>query len=151
MRKAIIAAIVATALFAVGAFAANFTLSAEDIASGTDSVTACASHVDIDFNEPTTAPAGSGDYVVNGATLSFYDSSGANPLVAADCEGFTAEVAIGVGGSASTLTFTEYEANAAISEGGVTTVTFNPAISVASIRAASALIDGKTLTADLAS
>lgn len=51
MRKAIIAAIVATALFAVGAFAASFTLSAEETASGTDAVAQCTANVDIKFDE----------------------------------------------------------------------------------------------------
>ncbi len=37
MRKGIIAAIVAVALFAVGAFAATFSVTTEDVASGTDS------------------------------------------------------------------------------------------------------------------
>jgi hypothetical protein len=49
MRKAIIAAIVATALFAVGAFAASFSVQAEDVTSGTNGVDACAAKVDIDF------------------------------------------------------------------------------------------------------
>lgn len=41
MRKWIIAAIVAGALFAVGAFAASFALNAQDVSSGADPVAAC--------------------------------------------------------------------------------------------------------------
>jgi opacity protein-like surface antigen len=51
MRKALIAAAVATALFAVGAFAASFDIDAEDIASGSDPVQSCAASAQVDFNE----------------------------------------------------------------------------------------------------
>jgi hypothetical protein len=147
MRKALIAAIVATALFAVGAFAAQFTVSAEDVASGSDGVIACAEYVDVDFDDAT--PTGTnGDYVVEGATLRFYDGFGADAEPATDCDEFDAEVAIGTGDSATaSLTFTPYTPSAPI-DGEEATVEFGP-ISVASIHAASVLVDGKTLTADL--
>jgi hypothetical protein len=51
MRKALIAVIVASALFAVGAFAADFTLTAEDTASGADAVDACTDSVTVEFTE----------------------------------------------------------------------------------------------------
>src|SRR5205823_13923015 len=41
MRKWIIAAVVAAALFAIGAFAASFSLTAEDVSSGADAVATC--------------------------------------------------------------------------------------------------------------
>lgn len=51
MRKALIAVVVASALFAVGAFAASFTVQSEDIASGSNPVESCATSADVDFNE----------------------------------------------------------------------------------------------------
>ena len=51
MRKALIAVAVATALFAVGAFAASFGVQSEDIASGTNPTTNCAASADVDFIE----------------------------------------------------------------------------------------------------
>jgi len=150
MRKALIAVIVASALFAVGAFAASFTASSEDIASGANAVQACATHVDIDFGEATVAGATTpGDYVVSSATLRFYNGTGLTAPAATGCNGFDAEVAIGTGATpAAVLTYTEYEAAAAIA-GASATVNFTTPISVASIQAASVLVDGATLTADL--
>lgn len=51
MRKALIAIAVATALFAVGAFAASFAVNSEDIASGSNPTTNCASDAVVNFNE----------------------------------------------------------------------------------------------------
>ena len=51
MRKALIAVITAAVLFAVGAFAADFALTAEDTASGTDAVDACTDTVTVEFTE----------------------------------------------------------------------------------------------------
>lgn len=83
MRKAIIAAIVASALFAVGAFAANFAVESEDIASGSGAVTACADSVDIDFenvqwNNGLTQPeqTGTGDWETTSAVVRFYENTG---------------------------------------------------------------------------
>ncbi|MEX0948631.1 MAG: hypothetical protein WD296_07485 [Acidimicrobiia bacterium] len=47
MRKGLIAVIVAGALFAVGAFAATFSLTAEDVSSGADAVTACGTNATV--------------------------------------------------------------------------------------------------------
>lgn len=149
MRKAIIAAIVASALFAVGAFAAEFIVSSEDVASGTDGVVACASHVDVDFYEAEVDA--SGDYVVTGAQLRFYSAGGAEPPLSTQCEGFTAELAVGTGDDPeATLLFTEYEATGEIASGTIEVDFLGDAISVASIHQASVLVDGANLTADLA-
>jgi hypothetical protein len=51
MRKALIAIAVATALFAIGAFAASFAVQSEDIASGTNPTTNCAASASVNFNE----------------------------------------------------------------------------------------------------
>ncbi len=85
MRKALIAAAVATALFAVGAFAASFAVSGEDIASGNDQVQACAPNVKVDFGQPTYVPA-TKSWTVSSATVSFHANATATATVAT-CNG----------------------------------------------------------------
>jgi hypothetical protein len=51
MRKALLGIAVATALFAVGAFAASFAVQSEDIASGSNATTNCAASATVNFNE----------------------------------------------------------------------------------------------------
>lgn len=72
MRKVLIAAIVASALFAVGAFAAELTINAEDVASGQDSVDACADEVKVEF-DPATWDGTNERYEVPGFVITFYD------------------------------------------------------------------------------
>lgn len=60
MRKALIAVIAAAVLFAVGAFAASLTVSSENVASGNDSIEACATAVSVQ-DWITTAPDGASD------------------------------------------------------------------------------------------
>lgn len=95
MRKAIIAAIVATALFAVGAFAANFTVNAEDVASGRDTVVACAPAVDVVF-----APAQWDDtqkrYEIPAATIRFVTATG-DTTVSNGCDSQRADYRIELG------------------------------------------------------
>ena len=91
MRKAIIAAIVATALFAVGAFAASFTLRAEDVASGSNPVSSCATSVDVDFAKSPNANVG-GTWPITGATVTFLSSGGP----ATTCEPFNASLALDI-------------------------------------------------------
>jgi hypothetical protein len=97
MRKAIIAAIVATALFAVGAFAASFAVDSEDIASGADPVDACAELVRITFNEPQPASStnGGGRWTVSQATATFYSNAAATSPASA-CVGFDASLALDI-------------------------------------------------------
>ena len=92
MRKAFIAAAIAAALFAVGAFAATFNVTSEDIASGSDSVDACADDVQIDF---ITGSYNSDlqDFEVTGATATFFDEGEQEPTE--DCDGSTATLALG--------------------------------------------------------
>ncbi len=75
MRKGILAAIVAAALFAVGAFAATFNVTSEDVASGSDSFVACAEDVDVDF-DTGGYDTESGDFSVTGATATFSGGEG---------------------------------------------------------------------------
>ena len=50
MRKGLIAVIVAGALFAIGAFAASFSLTAEDVSSGADAVAACGTNATVKWH-----------------------------------------------------------------------------------------------------
>jgi hypothetical protein len=54
MRKWVIAGIVAVALFAIGAFAASFSFSAEDVASGQDPVNSCATSASVQWHTTPT-------------------------------------------------------------------------------------------------
>lgn len=92
MRKAIIAAIVASALFAVGAFAATFTVDSEDIASGADPVEACATDVDITFDDDPAEAIG-GEFSLASATATFLNDD-ASPANA--CEPFQATLSIDI-------------------------------------------------------
>ena len=79
MRKGIIAAIVAVALFAVGAFAATFTVTSDEVTSGTDTFSQCEATVSVDFETGAYA-AGlgvEGDFPVTGAEVTF-DTSACN-------------------------------------------------------------------------
>ena len=73
MRKGIIAAIVAVALFAVGAFAATFTVTSDEVTSGTDSFSQCAPAVTVDFETGSYdgGESGTDDFPVTGATATF--------------------------------------------------------------------------------
>jgi hypothetical protein len=50
MRKWIIVAIVASALFAVGAFAASFSLTAENVSSGAQAITSCGANASVHWH-----------------------------------------------------------------------------------------------------
>jgi hypothetical protein len=137
MRKALIAAAVATALFAVGAFAASFTVSSEDIASGTNAVEACATNVDVDFDDPVLNTT-TGAWTVDGATVRFLDSAGAADN---DCDPFEAQLAIDSGSGFASVGDTAVTGN---------TATFSfTAVNVELVEGASVVVDGATLTADL--
>ena len=135
MRKALIAVITASALFAVGAFAANIaTVNSEDIASGSDAVTACADEVDVDFT--TAYNDTSGDWDVTGADLTFY----VNDTVTQLCDGYGATLVVSTSGLAE----------AAIGEdasiaSGLATVGITPTLNAGDIVSASVLVDGEEL------
>lgn len=86
MRKALIAAIVATALFAVGAFAAEFTVNADDVASGADAVGSCADTATVEYE--TNPAVTDGTFLVTTAIVTF--TKGSAPA----CMGATADFAI---------------------------------------------------------
>ena len=58
-------------LFAVGAFAASFTLTADDVASGADEVQSCATSVDVVFDLPESTAL---EFTTSGATLTYVGS-----------------------------------------------------------------------------
>lgn len=92
MRKALIAAIVATALFAVGAFAADFAVDAEDVASGEADVQPCASSVAVNWTTDTASDGvgTDGEFMSTGAELTFTE-------VGTDaCEDQNATIAVGL-------------------------------------------------------
>ena len=132
MRKALIAAAVATALFAVGAFAAALSVQSEDVASGSNDVVACAASVDVDFDDPVLV--NDGTWTVDGATVNFIGGSG--------CNEHDARLAVD-SGSGYVEVGTEQPVNT-----NSATFTFT-AIDVADIVGASVVVDGATLTADL--
>jgi hypothetical protein len=137
MRKALIAVAVATALFAVGAFAASFAVQSEDIASGGNAVVACATNVDIDFGDPVV-DATTGVWSVNTARAIFLNASDGTVTT---CNGFGAELALKVSGSTTSV------ASATVS-GSEAAFTFT-ATNVENITSASVVVDGKTLSVDV--
>lgn len=98
MRKALIAAIVAAALFAVGAFAAEFTLNADDVASGEAPVDACASAATVAWST-TTAVGTDGEFMATGATITFTQTTPSPTAPTPDngsCAGQQATIAVGL-------------------------------------------------------
>ena len=143
MRKALIAVAVATALFAVGAFAAQLTVRSEDVASGSNEVVACAAQVDVDFDAPTLVAA-TGVWEVTGATVRFLNGSDA---VVGTCDAFDARLAVETTPSGN---FVQVGGLADVGAGGTGTAAFTfTAIDVSTITGASVVVDGATLSADL--
>lgn len=77
MRKALIAVIVATALFTVGAFAASFALEAENVSSNSTGVGSCAAKavVNWDTSADISTAVTPNDYLLTGATVTFFNSA----------------------------------------------------------------------------
>jgi hypothetical protein len=73
MRKGLIAVIVAGALFAIGAFAASFSLSAEDVSSGADAVAACGANAEIHWHISTSGAAVTTTTAVANFKITGYD------------------------------------------------------------------------------
>jgi hypothetical protein len=135
MRKALIAAAVATALFAVGAFAASLSVQSEDVASGSNAVSACATSVDVDFDDPVLGTDGT--WTVDGATVAFLGGTGDG------CSEHDARLAVDSGAG-----YVEVGSETAVSATNDAVFSFT-AIDVANIVGASVVVDGATLTADL--
>lgn len=90
MRKALIAGIVASALFAVGAFAASLGVSADNLASGQAAVAQCGT-ASVEWTTDTTA-VNDGDWTVTAATVSFSADA---------CDGAKVDLAVGINASGS--------------------------------------------------
>jgi hypothetical protein len=108
MRKALIAVAVATALFAVGAFAASFAVQSEDVASGTDPVAACATEADVDFTE--SLHLANNDWEISAAVVTFNG---------AGCNGRDATLVLQSNAAGEPVV---YEATKAVAAGSVTFV-----------------------------
>lgn len=121
MRKVLFATIAAMVLFAVGAYAANVALQAEDIASGTDQVQDC-TDAKLDFTVGTYSSAKL-DWPVASGTLT-------------GCEGFTGGEVVLLGGTNQTL-------ETATLTGG--SVTFAGTTYVRDVKGAALLVDGRQL------
>jgi hypothetical protein len=148
MRKALIAVIVAAALFAVGAFAAQFTVTADDVASGNSAVGSCASEVRIiEYITSTvvTAVPTNADWTATQAKLQLVEKPDHS------CAGATVDIAIGrdstapYNGPADDWT-TNGSCEADTIGGLFYTCTF-PAITVRPIVAVSVLVNGNTVAA----
>lgn len=136
MRKALIAAAVATALFAVGAFAASFTVRSEDIASGANDVDRCAANVDITFNDPTPPASPTGDWTVSTATATFYNADPLTPVPG--CDGFSANLSLLVNG----LNVNVLNVEVGDPTSGVVVFTIPGGANVGQITRASVAVDG---------
>jgi hypothetical protein len=137
MRKALIAAAVATALFAVGAFAASFTLSAEDVASGTDQVKACAQNVTVDFDDDMEYSAG--QWKVETVTVAFLN--GTTPTTG--CAGFDGTLVItNIGGGV----LHEQDFDVPASPATSATITLTTPRNVSDIYGAGVLVEGVHMT-----
>ena len=75
MRKALIAVITASALFAVGAFAAEFAVDSEQLATGDANVQGCATAADVTFNVGPTIDTSSQDFEVTTVSIAFTERS----------------------------------------------------------------------------
>jgi hypothetical protein len=155
MRKWIIAAIVAAALFAIGAFAASFSLNAQDVSSGADAVAACPSgtsakvtwNVD-DSNAVVTTTA---NFIVTGASITTEAGcAGMDYRFAFESPAGTEYLCKGLldGTGARTITFAT-ATSASTAACGLTTGTSNPfggisagTIKVQDVTAASLLVAG---------
>jgi hypothetical protein len=145
MRKALIAAAVATALFAVGAFAASFAVQSEDSASGSNAVTACAQNARIEFDEGFSTS--SSNWNINSITVTF---TGGTP---ANCVGGSASLVLSGTGGAIVL---QEEKVVPAAVGGVVSVTYTPTnatltdgatpLTVAEVLNAAVLVDGLQLS-----
>lgn len=147
MRKAIIAAIVASALFAVGAFAASFSVQSEDVASGSNDVVACADFVDVDFT--TVYNEADNGWRVTKAVVTFYNGTADAPVTTAGCEFFDATLVLENEENAELLPRAEVEAV----PGGSSVVEFEwatlgDAPLASAIGNAAVLVDGRSLFAN---
>lgn len=147
MRKALIAAIVAAALFAVGAFAAEFTLNADDVASGEAPVNACASEADVAWST-TSAVGTDGEFMATGATITFTQTT-ASPTEGDDtgsCAGQQATIAVGLDQASDDDTSDVYEDfPCGTIAGGVASCTFSPSVKVSEIEDVSVLAGGTVI------
>lgn len=135
MRKALIAVAVATALFAVGAFAASFAVQSEDSASGSNPVQSCADAATVTFNEDFDE--GTNNWNVASVTVVL--------TAAADCLNAEAQLVLQDNDGAETIVLDQTQTvDAGEISGGVATLTYTPSgtLAVGDVWNAAVLIDG---------
>jgi hypothetical protein len=135
MRKALIATIVAMVLFAVGAFAANLTLNAEDAASGKAEVKACGSAT-VDLVADTWDNTAN-DWLVTSAKVKATNGDG-------DCSGAIVRVVVKNGTSVGE---SDHATEVKIAADGTATVNFSggnrlPVNGISGAGSVSVLLDG---------
>ena len=143
MRKALIAVAVATALFAVGAFAASFAVQSEDTASGTDPVQSCATSAAVDFTETFNNAAN--NWQITAATVTLQG--------AADCTTADVRLVLQDDDATETVVYDNVKTDIADAVNGVTfagevvTLVYNTGtLAPGQVWNAAILIDGLQLT-----
>lgn len=144
MRKTLIAAIVASALFAVGAFAAELTINADDVASGEATVSSCASKADLiawDTTDTVTpASDANTDWQVEGATVELTEDEGRN------CDGAVVDIAIGSDTNDDGTTDSWSNGSCTTPASGLTyTCTIDPTVDVRPVVEVAVLVNGNSL------
>lgn len=143
MRKAIIAAIVATALFAVGAFAANFTVQSDDIASGSDTVGRCSTNAYVEYSTSGEYDETSSDFVVDGATVTFDTTN--------TCDGSDVDIAFGLAANVGDSSPSSWVDGTCAQEVGEAVVTFtctpDATVPVGTFVSVAVLADGNSIIA----
>lgn len=144
MRKAIIAAIVATALFAVGAFAASFTLQAENVASETAAVDGCADKAVVNFttSDDISTDVDPDDFLVTEIEVTFVtNDADNNPVVTCDDTKVDVAVDIGTSESAEWVDLTATTANGSTASFG-NLESLSTKLPTKAVRQVSVLADG---------
>jgi hypothetical protein len=148
MRKGIVALIVAVALFAIGAFAASFTLTSEDVSSGADAVAACAPNAKVtwtidDSNAVVTSTTTAANFLITGATVTV--AGGAASCVGAGAGNFV--LAIEYNGTNETRCKGSLGASGADAVAAVTLTSCSAgtSLNVSQVTGAALLIGDKTI------
>lgn len=143
MRKALIAVIVASALFAVGAFAAELTVNSDDVASGEGDVVSCASSADLtewDTTEAVSPTSGADtDWQAEGATIVLTEADGRS------CDGAHVDIAIGTDTGTDDIADTWTDGSCSAGTDLTYTCTWTTPIDVRPIVEVAVLVDGNTL------
>jgi hypothetical protein len=137
MRKWIIIAIVASALFAVGAFAASFSLTAENVSSGAQAITSCGASASVHWHIDDTNAVVSTS--APGFLISAYDVN-----AGASCGSAPYRLAISINNGASQVLCPGSLTAGAANNVALTTCTPSGSVNVNTVTGAALLIGDKT-------